>query len=93
MLRSFSYAARAALQTARQRRPANAATLEAWATAWENAASNAFLRGYREAIAANPLLLPPSAQDSAQGPHPAARAGPDHAARLLARKSLLRTLI
>jgi maltose alpha-D-glucosyltransferase/alpha-amylase len=66
MLRSFSYAARAALQTARQRRPANAATLEAWATTWENAASNAFLRGYREAIAANPLLLPPSAQDSAQ---------------------------
>jgi maltose alpha-D-glucosyltransferase/alpha-amylase len=63
MLRSFSYAARSALQTAPQRTPKNTANLEAWAAAWENAAGNAFLRGYRATIATNPLLLPPSAQD------------------------------
>ena len=63
MLRSFSYAARSAQQTAAQRTPANAPALEAWATAWETAVSNAFLSTYRSTIAANPLLLPPSAQD------------------------------
>jgi maltose alpha-D-glucosyltransferase/alpha-amylase len=66
MLRSFSYAARTGLQSAIQRTPANASNLEAWATAWETAATTAFLRGYHSTLAANPLLLPPSAQDSAQ---------------------------
>jgi maltose alpha-D-glucosyltransferase / alpha-amylase len=65
MLRSFSYAARSALQTAAQRTPANAVALEAWATAWETAASNAFLHGYRTTLATNPLLPSPSAQDAA----------------------------
>jgi maltose alpha-D-glucosyltransferase / alpha-amylase len=59
MLRSFSYAAHSAAQTATQ---GNQKTLEAWATAWENAASNAFLRGYLSSIAANPALLPQSAE-------------------------------
>jgi maltose alpha-D-glucosyltransferase / alpha-amylase len=59
MLRSFSYAAHSAAQTATQ---GNQKTLEAWATAWENAASNAFLRGYLSTIAANPALLPQSAE-------------------------------
>jgi maltose alpha-D-glucosyltransferase/alpha-amylase len=62
MLRSFSYAARSALQTSPHRTEANSANLESWATAWENAASNAFLRGYRSAIAANPCLIPEPAQ-------------------------------
>ncbi len=62
MLRSFSYAARAGLDLHLQRHPENRATLEAWATAWENAAGNAFLRGYRDAAAAANDLLPAPAQ-------------------------------
>jgi maltose alpha-D-glucosyltransferase/alpha-amylase len=64
MLRSFSYAARSALQTATSN-SASSPHLEAWAHAWESAASSAFLRGYRSAIAANPTLLPQPEQ--AQG--------------------------
>jgi maltose alpha-D-glucosyltransferase/alpha-amylase len=63
MLRSFSYAARSALAVAIEQSPNNAANLEAWATAWENAAGNAFLRGYRSTISAKPSLVSPSAQD------------------------------
>jgi maltose alpha-D-glucosyltransferase/alpha-amylase len=70
MLRSFSYAARSALHTATARTPANAASLSAWATAWESAVTTIFLRSYHSTIATNPLLLPPSAQDSAQDSAP-----------------------
>jgi maltose alpha-D-glucosyltransferase/alpha-amylase len=62
MLRSFSYAARSALNSFTQRHPEKYATLELWAAAWENAAANAFLAGYRETIATNPLL--PSDQEA-----------------------------
>jgi maltose alpha-D-glucosyltransferase/alpha-amylase len=58
MLRSFSYAARAGLDHHLQRRPEQAATLEPWATLWENSISHAFLAGYQQTIAANPALLP-----------------------------------
>jgi maltose alpha-D-glucosyltransferase/alpha-amylase len=54
MLRSFSYAAQSALKS----HPG----LDSWATHWESAASDAFLRGYRTAIAANPALIPAPAQ-------------------------------
>jgi maltose alpha-D-glucosyltransferase/alpha-amylase len=71
MLRSFSYAARSALQTAIGRSPANATNLESWAAAWETAISHAFLTTYRSTISTNPALVPlpstrsvsPSAQD------------------------------
>jgi maltose alpha-D-glucosyltransferase/alpha-amylase len=62
MLRSFSYAARAGLDLHLQRHPENHATLEAWSTAWENAAGNAFLRGYRDAGTARSDLLPAPAE-------------------------------
>ncbi len=58
MLRSFSYAARTALQTALERAPNNAANLTAWANAWETAATTAFLNAYTSTIATNPALLP-----------------------------------
>jgi maltose alpha-D-glucosyltransferase/alpha-amylase len=64
MLRSFSYAAHSALQTVAEN-ASPTANLVAWASAWESAASAAFLRGYRTAIAVNPALLPQPAQ--AQG--------------------------
>jgi maltose alpha-D-glucosyltransferase / alpha-amylase len=62
MLRSFSYAARSALQTA-PGYSTNTTNLEAWAAAWENAAGNAFLRGYTSTLSANPLLSP-AAEDA-----------------------------
>jgi maltose alpha-D-glucosyltransferase / alpha-amylase len=62
MLRSFSYAAQSALVRHTQRRPDQAAALEPWATLWENAASGAFLNGYRETIGSSPLL--PSPEDA-----------------------------
>jgi maltose alpha-D-glucosyltransferase/alpha-amylase len=58
MMRSFSYAAFAALDLHTQRHPERASTLELWATAWERAASNAFLSAYRKTIAAHPELIP-----------------------------------
>ncbi len=58
MLRSFSYAARTALQTAVERTPANADNLSAWASAWETAVTTAFLNAYNTTIATNPALLP-----------------------------------
>ena len=58
MLRSFSYAARSALEQAVQSQPNLRSTLEPWAAQWESAACNAFLRGYREATAARTEILP-----------------------------------
>ena len=54
MLRSFSYAARTALQSALSRTPANASSLKAWAAAWETAVTTVFLRAYHSTLASNP---------------------------------------
>ena len=63
MLRSFSYAAYAALNTFAQRRPDDAKNLEPWATLWQNAVSTEFLRAYQLTIAeTNPGLIPKPAQ-------------------------------
>jgi maltose alpha-D-glucosyltransferase / alpha-amylase len=68
MLRSFSYAAFSALNAFSDHHPPHsveqAHSLEAWTILWQNAASTEFLRGYREAIAQRPELLPapPAAQ-------------------------------
>jgi maltose alpha-D-glucosyltransferase/alpha-amylase len=59
MLRSFSYAAYAALNTFAQRRPDDAKNLEPWATFWQNAVSAEFLRAYRLTVTeSNPDLIP-----------------------------------
>jgi maltose alpha-D-glucosyltransferase / alpha-amylase len=59
MLRSFSYAAYAALNTFAQRRPDDARNLEPWATLWQNAVSSEFLRAYQLTInETNPDLIP-----------------------------------
>jgi maltose alpha-D-glucosyltransferase / alpha-amylase len=73
MIRSFSYAARSGLNRFLEQspdrfaetRPVAASPLAAWAGFWEKTASAAFLRAYREAIAANPALLPPPQQAQA----------------------------
>jgi len=65
MMRSFSYAAFAALDLHKQRHPESSAALETWAAAWERAASAAFLSNYREVMAANPGLLPQPEQAQA----------------------------
>jgi maltose alpha-D-glucosyltransferase/alpha-amylase len=63
MLRSFSYAAYAALNTFAQRRPDDAKNLEPWATLWQNAVSAEFLRTYQLTInQSNPNLIPKPAQ-------------------------------
>ena len=63
MLRSFSYAAYAALNHSAQSRPDEAKNLELWAGLWHNAVSIEFLRAYRIAIeATNPYLIPQPAQ-------------------------------
>ncbi len=63
MLRSFSYAAYAALNTFAQRRPDDAKNLEPWATLWQNSVSTEFLRTYQLTInAADPSLIPPPRQ-------------------------------
>jgi maltose alpha-D-glucosyltransferase/alpha-amylase len=56
MLRSFSYAAQAALGRHIQRRPEHSSTLEPWATLWERSVSGEFLRGYRDTMGDSPLL-------------------------------------
>jgi maltose alpha-D-glucosyltransferase/alpha-amylase len=56
MLRSFSYAAYAALARHTQRRPEHDAALRPWATLWERSASSEFLQGYRETLDGSPLL-------------------------------------
>ena len=59
MLRSFSYAAYAALNAFAERRPEEAKNLELWAGLWQNAVSTEFLRAYGLAIdATNPHLIP-----------------------------------
>jgi maltose alpha-D-glucosyltransferase/alpha-amylase len=73
MLRSFSYAARSALQTATERSPSNAPNLEVWATAWETAVSAAFLTTYRSTISINPLLLPHDPPTTKPLPSPSAQ--------------------
>jgi maltose alpha-D-glucosyltransferase / alpha-amylase len=64
MLRSFSYAAYAALNAFAQRRPEDARkNLEPWATLWQNSVSNEFLRAYQLTInETNPGLVPQPAQ-------------------------------
>lgn len=63
MLRSFSYAAYAALNDSAQSRPDEAKNLEIWAGLWHNAVSIEFLRAYRIAIeATNPYLIPQPAE-------------------------------
>jgi maltose alpha-D-glucosyltransferase / alpha-amylase len=54
MLRSFSYAAFAALTRHTARRPVDSAQLEPWARLWESSVSVEFLRAYRETTAASP---------------------------------------
>jgi maltose alpha-D-glucosyltransferase/alpha-amylase len=59
MLRSFSYAAYAALNTFAQRRPDDAKNLDPWLTLWQNSVSTEFLRAYQLAINATyPSLIP-----------------------------------
>jgi maltose alpha-D-glucosyltransferase / alpha-amylase len=63
MLRSFSYAAYAALNAFAQRRPDDAKNLEPWTTLWQNAVSTEFLRTYQLTInETNPDLVPRPAQ-------------------------------
>ncbi len=59
MVRSFSYVAFSALDQFQNTRAATGTGANAWAIAWQNAASAAFLDAYREAIAVNRNLLPP----------------------------------
>jgi maltose alpha-D-glucosyltransferase/alpha-amylase len=62
MMRSFSYAARSVADRTIQLHPENAASLTAWAAAWEDAAGSAFLRGYRRCPSV-PTLVPQPAQE------------------------------
>ncbi len=55
MLRSFSYAAYAALSRSTQRRPQDFETLEPWARLWEAAVSSEFLGSYRKLTAGSGL--------------------------------------
>ncbi len=65
MLRSFSYAAYAALVSYTTRRPEAARQLEPWARLWERSASAAFLDAYRAGIAGHGLLPESPAADDA----------------------------
>ena len=56
MLRSFSYAAYAALLNYAARRPEAVDQLEPWARLWEQSTCAEFLRAYRETIAPGNLL-------------------------------------
>jgi maltose alpha-D-glucosyltransferase / alpha-amylase len=66
MLRSFGYAAYVGLIAFMQRRPPNnpadARSLEAWATLWQNAVSTEFLGAYQAAIAQDTSLMPQPAE-------------------------------
>ena len=64
MLRSFSYAAYAALSTFAQRRPDDAKNLEPWVQLWQNAVSNEFLLAYRHTIESTGLHLIPERQEA-----------------------------
>jgi maltose alpha-D-glucosyltransferase / alpha-amylase len=69
MIRSFSYAAYSGLnEYLAAHEPSSGASnenLSAWAALWQNSASSEFLRAYRQAIAVNPILLPPPQQAQA----------------------------
>jgi maltose alpha-D-glucosyltransferase/alpha-amylase len=59
MVRSFSYAAWSGLaQYSQVHKDTSSDRIHTWARLWESAASSAFLRAYRETIAARPELLP-----------------------------------
>jgi maltose alpha-D-glucosyltransferase / alpha-amylase len=58
MLRSFSYAAFSALIKYTSRRPEDFDRLESWARLWEQSASAAFLRAYREKVKASGVAPP-----------------------------------
>ena len=59
MLRSFSYAAYAALNIFAQRRPDDARNLEPWVKLWQNAVSTEFLCSYRQSMTeGNSRLIP-----------------------------------
>jgi maltose alpha-D-glucosyltransferase/alpha-amylase len=70
MIRSLSYAAHSGLDqflTANDGIESTKASesLTVWADLWQNSASCEFLRAYRETIAANPALLPPTREAQA----------------------------
>ena len=56
MVRSFSYAAFAALQRRTQRRPQDFEALEPWSRLWEHAVVDEFLTSYREVTAQSPVV-------------------------------------
>lgn len=58
MLRSFSYAARSALDLYAKRRPDRESALEPWVRMWENAVSSEFLHAYWQTMSNRPELLP-----------------------------------
>jgi maltose alpha-D-glucosyltransferase / alpha-amylase len=62
MLRSFSYAAYAALMNYTARRPEDFDKLEPWARLWDRSVSAEFLRAYRTTVLDAPFL-PPDRQD------------------------------
>jgi maltose alpha-D-glucosyltransferase/alpha-amylase len=62
MLRSFSYAARTALDRILHLHPESAASLSAWADVWESSAGNMFLQAYLETAVSMPNLIPHPAQ-------------------------------
>jgi maltose alpha-D-glucosyltransferase/alpha-amylase len=66
MIRSLSYAAYSGLDhflTANSERArGRSENVTPWAALWQNSTSSEFLRAYRETIAANPALLPPTQQ-------------------------------
>jgi maltose alpha-D-glucosyltransferase/alpha-amylase len=64
MLRSFSYAAYAALLNYNARRPEFFETLEPWARLWEQAVTAEFLREYHAVTAGSPLLPPAPAAEA-----------------------------
>jgi maltose alpha-D-glucosyltransferase/alpha-amylase len=57
MLRSFSYAAYAALFAFTLNAPGDFSRLEPWADAWQHWVGDAFLREYRDAIIGTPLAV------------------------------------
>lgn len=70
MLRSLSYAAHSGLNKYFAENPdvehsPACEAVTAWAMLWQNSVSTAFLKSYRETIAANPALLPPPQQSQA----------------------------
>jgi maltose alpha-D-glucosyltransferase/alpha-amylase len=62
MLRSFSYAANAALATYEQTTSTEQPLVRAWSAAWESAATTAFLKSYQDAVSSRPELMPRSQQ-------------------------------